>query len=348
MQLWLGRAASGSSFSDRVSGKAWNRSAQETEQSVIDTRTELKLSALGEMGAEAIRRTLLEQGRECPSVRTVSRILARSGALDRKVRVRRPPPPLGWHLPNLATREVELDSFDAVIGLVIRGGVDVEVLNGVSLHGGLVASWPLGSVTTDATLPRLLEHWREFGLPAYAQFDNDARFYGNHKHPDSLGRVVRQCLSLGVTPVFAPPREQGFQNAVESYNGKWQTKVWNRFQHESLETLCACSDNYVKALRKRLALRIEAAPKRTPFPKDWRDKRRHPLIGKVIFIRRSDEAGCVSFLGRTFQTLHSRPHRLVRAEVLYEEGRIDFYALRRAEPLNQPLLNQLTYTPKKE
>ena len=36
----------------------------------------------------------------------------------------------------------ELDSVDVVEGLVIKGGPQVEVLNAVSLHGGLVASWP--------------------------------------------------------------------------------------------------------------------------------------------------------------------------------------------------------------
>ena len=36
----------------------------------------------------------------------------------------------------------ELDCIDVVEGLVIKGGPHVEVLNAVSLHGGLVASWP--------------------------------------------------------------------------------------------------------------------------------------------------------------------------------------------------------------
>ena len=50
----------------------------------------------------------------------------------------RPAPPPGWYLPDLAARRAELDSFDIVEGLVIKGGPHVEVLNAVSLHGGLV------------------------------------------------------------------------------------------------------------------------------------------------------------------------------------------------------------------
>ena len=53
----------------------------------------------------------------------------------------------------------------------------------------------------------LIEHWRQHGLPDYAQFDNDTVFQGAHQWPDTFGRVTRLCLQLGVTPVFTPPRE---------------------------------------------------------------------------------------------------------------------------------------------
>ncbi len=347
VQLWISRPAEADgSFPDRVSGRASNRTTPEAESRILDSRARLKTSALGEVGAEAIHRDLTERGELPPSVSTIGRVLARSGALDGKKRTRRPPPPQGWYLPDVAAKEVELDQFDAVVGLVIRGGTDVEVLNGVSLHGGLVASWPQGAVTTDSILLRLVEHWREFGLPAYAQFDNDTRFQGAHQFKDSLGRVVRLCLSLGVTPVFAPPREPGLQNAVESYNGRWQAKVWNRFEHADLPELQERSLAYVAASRKRHARRIESAPGRTPFPQSWTLKKRFPLLDKVIFIRRSDEAGRVGLLGHRFEVDPNRPHRLVKAEVRYDQDRIDFFALRRAEPETQPLLAQTTYSPK--
>jgi hypothetical protein len=253
------------------------------------------------------------------------------------------PPPQGWYLPKVAAKLVELDQFDAIIGLVIRGGTDVEVLNGVSVHGGLIASWPQASVTTDSTLPRLLEHWREFGLPGYAQFDNDTRFQGAHQFKDSLGRIVRLCLSLGVTPVFAPPREPGLQNAIESLNGRWQAKVWNRWQHADLEELQQRSQAYVAASRKRHAKRIEAAPERTPFPSGWKNQKRFPLLGTVVFVRRSDEKGRVQLLGHTFEVDPERPHRLLRADVRYDQNRIDFHALRRADPSAQPLLTTVPY-----
>ncbi len=99
------------------------------------------------------------------------------------------------------------------------------MLNGISLHGGLVASWPMTDVTARTAVQALTEDGRQVGLPAYAQFDNDTIFQGPHQDADGVGRVMRLCLSLGVVPVFAPPRETGFQAAIESSNGRWQAKV---------------------------------------------------------------------------------------------------------------------------
>ena len=259
VQRWVQRAAgerlSRVPWADRLGGcrRAVNRVAVETEDVVLRVRRDLKeTSDLGEYGAVAIHRELRQRGHpQVPAVRTIGRVLDRRGALDAQRRRRWPAPPPGWYLPAVVRREVELDSIDIVVGLVIRGGTDVEVLNAISLHGGLAASWPCGDITARITVERLLEHWRSVGLPGYAQFDNDSRFQGTHKHPDSIGRVARVCLSLGVTPVFAPPRETGFQAAIENFNGRWQAKVWARFEHVSLAALQAQSVRFIEAMRRR-------------------------------------------------------------------------------------------------
>src|SRR6266516_3401827 len=273
------------------------RTASTTEDLILALRRELKQnSALGEYGDAAIERELQERHfSPLPSRRTIARILERRGALDGRRRQRRPPPPAGWYLPDVARGQSELDSFDIVEGLVIEGGIEVEVLNGVSLHGGLIASWPEGPITARRAADALIEHWRACGLPAYAQFDNDTRFQGAHQFADTIGRVSRLCLSLNVTPVFAPPRETGFQAAVENLNGRWQADL------------------------------------------------QAPLHGRMVFLRRTTEQGQVHLLGRSFRVDSNWPHRLVRAEVDLDRGRIAFYALRRRDPSAQPLLHTCDY-----
>jgi putative transposase len=351
VQRWVARAGDQRldrvDWSDRPCGlpTPLNRTDRAVEDRVLTIRQQLReTSDLGEFGAAAIHREWLARGlADPPSVRTIGLILERRGALDRRQRTRRPPPPPGWYLPLVADGRAELDSFDIVEGLVIRGGIPVEVLNGISLHGGLVVSWPRPVITAKCVVEALTEHWQAHGLPGYAQFDNDPIFEGAQVHPDTLGRVARACLSLGVSPVFVPPRETGFQAAIEGFNGLWQAKVWARFHFESLAGVQAQSARYVSAHRQRAAARIEAAPPRRPFPRRWQlDLQAHPQ-GQLIFLRRSDEHGQVQLLGRTFAVDPLWQHRLVRAEVDLKGQRIRFHTLRRRAPDQQPLVKETAY-----
>lgn len=357
MQYWLERA--GRKRLDRVD---WadapagcrtpkQRVSPATEELVLHVRKDLREhSVLGEYGAVAIHRELArryeeDQTTEVPSVRTLGRILSRRGVLDSQRRVRRPAPPRGWFLPEVAAGRSEMDSFDIVEDLALQGGVFVHVLNGLSLQGGLPASWPRSQITAKNTGAALLAHWREFGLPDYAKFDNDTVFQGAHQFRDTFGRVTRLCLSLGVTPVFVPPAELGFQADVESYNGRWQSKVWRRYRFSGVADVVTPSDRYVAACRQRSAARIEAAPPRRPFPRNWALDLQAPLSGTVIFLRRTDEHGCASLLGHRYLTSATWCHRLVRAEANLTQGKLRLYALRRREPNLQPLLITHCYRP---
>jgi hypothetical protein len=316
------------------------------EDRVLEVRSQLRTTSdLGFHGAAIIRQALEARGIESPpSERTINRILRRRGAFDGQRRVRRPPPPLGWSLPQVAARCHELDSIDVVEGLVIKGGPQVEVLNGISLHGGLVASWPVqASVTAKLVVECLAEHWREFGLPGYAQFDNDTIFQGTHAHPDAVGRVSRLCLGLGVVPVFVPPREPGFQATIERYNGSWQAKVWSRFEHDDLSGLQDLSRRHVAALRRHRADRIESAPSRRAFPMRWSLDLQARLKGRIVYLRRTDATGAVEVLGRNFEVDRQWVHRLIRAEVDLDGGLVRFYRLRRREPQDQPLMKEVVH-----
>lgn len=322
-----------------------NRTPRELEDVVLQVRRELReQSALGEYGADAIHRELLErQVADLPVPRTLHRILERRGALDGHRRMRHPPPPRGWYLPAVAAQRAELDQFDGIEGLVIQDGPEVEVLTAVSLHGGLVGAWPTSGITAEIVRKSLIAHWREWGLPTYAQFDNDTVFQGPHQHPDTMGSVTRLCLSLGVTPVFAPVCEFGFQAADESFNGRWQTKVWVRFHHANLDDLCDHSRKYVAAHRQRTTARREHAPTRRPFPSDWVLDLHARSQGQIIFLRRTSERSTVSLLGHIFEVTPSWVNRLIRCEVDLNQNEIRFYALRRRAPQEQPLLNTVAY-----
>jgi len=314
-----------------------NRTAQRLVKRILALRSWLKEHCpLGEFGAEAIRRRLQhEKISPLPCARTIERILDRAGLLICTRRRRWVAPPPGWYLPNLAEGCLELDAFDFVEDLAIRGGPSIAVLNGISLYGSLAAAWPQTAFTTLDVLACLPAHWRLFGLPHYAQFDNDTRFQGPHTLPGRLGRVVHLCLCLGLIPVFAPPRETGFQAKIESFNHLWQAKVWHRRRHTRLPALQKHSRQFIQAHRERHAARIEAAPLRATLsgtlPREIRQSH-------IVFLRRTTDRGTISVLETSVAVDKHWPNRLVRCELDARSCQLTIHALRRRQPEWQPLL----------
>lgn len=357
LQWWLTRAGTDPldqvdwSTHSRAPGRVHNGTSPEVELAVLACRQRLATtSALGFYGAQTIADTLRAEGTrlQLPSVRTIGRILQRHGVLDGRRRLRRPAPPPGWYVPALHLRQGEVEAFDVIEGLVIEGRGEIEVLTGKALWGPAAMAWPMSGVTAHTVLEHMLPYWRRHGLPHFAQFDNDTRFQGGHNHPDVLGRVVRVCLSLGITPIFAPPREHGFQAVIEHFNGLWQAKVWQRFHHTDLTMVQSRSEQFLAAYCRRMAQRTEHSPPRRPFPTDWSLNLQARPCGQVIYLRRTDAQGHVSLLGRSFPVDPVWPHRLLRCEVDFEHHQIRCYRLRRREPDQQPLVKTIEYVfPKK-
>jgi transposase len=353
VQRWLERAGAQPLASvewqarTHAPGAVANKTEAVLEREVCALRRQLATeSALGFVGAQAIHEALLGQSQfpVVPSVRTIGRILRRNGLLDFRRRIRRAAPPPGWYLPAAAQRLAEMDSFDVIEDLRMEGFGLFQVFTARALWGSAVSAWPAPVASTSFILEALHAHWRQHGLPTYAQFDNDVRFQGGHNHPDVIGRVMRLCLAVGVTPVFAPPLETGFQAVIENFNGLWQQKVWARCHHENLVALKAFSDRFVRAYGQRLAHRHDHLPRRRRFPVhfqlDWQTR----PTGSLIYLRRTSEAGAVKVLGHVFKLDPLWAHRLVRCEVDLDQGQIRCYRLRRREPSDQPLIATLPYT----
>lgn len=346
VSLWVKRSAGERldrfSFADSKPGRAWNRTGQPLEQRILQTRAWLREhSVLGEYGADAIEREL---GEQLPVSRaTINRVLRRHGATDAHGRVRRPPPPKGWYLPEVAAGRAEVDCFDFIEDLKIAGGPLLNALTAKSLHGALTDAWMLSQLSAKGAVACLQGRWSRDGLPTHAQFDNDTVFQGAHQFADTVGRVSRLCLALGVVPVFVPPLEHGMQNTIEGFNALWQAKVWQRHRVGSLGELQMRSDQYIAAHRARAQQAAEAAPPRRAMPRDFALDLRAPLTGQIIFIRRTDERGQVHLLGQRFSVSPDWLHRLVRCDVDFDHHCIRCFALRRRVPAEQPLLTIIPY-----
>lgn len=343
---WVERAAGHRldrvDWSDRKSGRAWNRTAVHLEERIVQLRRSLREdSVLGEYGARAIQAALKAEPR--PSIATINRVLSRRGLQDTVGRIRRPAPPPGWYLPAVVAGLAEIDCFDFIEDLKIADGPLVDALTAKSLHRVLTDCWIMRQRSAKRTALCLRQRWQRDGLPGYAQFDNDTLFQGAHQFAHAVGRISRLCLQLNVIPVFVPPLEHGMQNSIESFNALWQAKVWQRHRVRGVRELQRRSDHYIAAHRLRTAARAQAAPRRRPMPWNFKLNLHAPLRGLMIFIRRTDESGHVHMLGQRFAVSSGWPHRLVRCEVDFDHHCIRCFGLRRRAPGEQPLLATIPY-----
>ncbi len=335
-------------FSDQRARKksTHNRILPMVEQCIINTRLELKNhSALGEFGAEAIHRAMEADGcSHLPSIRTINNVLKRNGLLDGNSRVRFPAPPPGWYIPDVCAQDAEMDCFDYIEDLRLAGDPDfVFVLNTISLHGSLANSWVCPCMSSEFTASCVLEHWKQFGRPAYVQFDNGTVFSGPHK-PNQLGRLTRMCLELGSTVVFTIPRCTGPQAKMERFNLQWQKSIWNRFAFSDRDALMMQIQAFIDAYRQKNEVKISNAPKRYPVPADWQPTYPQDVQGKVIYLRQTDRNGNVFILGATYPVDPSWALRLVRCEVDLSNHQINIHRLRRRAYNDQPLLQRIEYT----
>jgi hypothetical protein len=312
-----------------------NKYSKRVEHRVLTIRKFLKeKSILGLFGPDAIRNTMIKQGdREVPSRQAIANIIKRHGLVDRRVRIHHPAPPPGWYLRGLVSKKVELDSADIVEKLYLRGGQEVQLFNVISLHGSLLFSVADKVITTEIVIDALTVPWQQFGLPRYVQFDNDMVFQGSRKKK-AIGRVLRFCLSLGVIPLFTTPYEQGFQGKIERFHGEIQRKFWRRKYFKNIRYVKEHLKQYVLEHRLKQQQNIVTSPQRRTFPKRWKwDETKWGIVPNtmIIYLRRTNEHGFISFLENDFWVGQHWVNRLVRAEVDLVKGVLRFYALRRAD-----------------
>jgi transposase len=159
VSLWVNRTIDQrldrGAFWSRKSGRAWNRTAACLEQHIVALRGSLREeSVLGEYGARAIQAALkAEQAKVKPSLATINRVLSRRGLQDAVRRIRRPAPPQGWYLPEVAAGRAELDCFDFIEDLKIADGPLVDLLTAKSLRGTLSDAWVLKQRSAKRTAP---------------------------------------------------------------------------------------------------------------------------------------------------------------------------------------------------
>jgi transposase InsO family protein len=192
----------------------------------------LELYNRGEFcGAQAIQWRLEElQVSPLPSLRTIGRILRRHELTHRRTGRYEPK---GKAYPALeAAKPGWVHQADFVGPCYLKGPLRFYSLNIVDLATARCALEPL-TQGRDHLTTALWASWMRLGMPHYLQVDNDAVFYGSHRHPRGMGKLIRLCLLYGVQPYFIPLAEPWRNGVIEKFNDVWQQKFLHRVVMES-------------------------------------------------------------------------------------------------------------------
>lgn len=205
---------------------------------VVATRHALEADGLF-AGAQAIHWELDERGIAVPSVRTIGRILARTGVSRRR---RGRYEPTGKHYPGPgADGPGAVHQSDFVGPRYLVGPVRFYSLNSVDLATGRGAVQPLLQRDAQETIAAFWATWGRLGMPRHQQVDNEVVFYGGPLHPRALGPLIRLCLHHEIELWFIPPGEPWRNGVVEKFNDHWKDKFFRREHLAHVEALDSAS-----------------------------------------------------------------------------------------------------------
>jgi hypothetical protein len=252
------------------------------------------------IGARTIQHEYRKKYGTAPGQRTIHRILKHHHlvASARRRRTRYRPHP-------------EADSPNAVqatdiITRWIYGGLVVQTFNTVDIYSNDVSCTTHADKTGVAARQHLLQTWKTLGIPALAQFDNEAAFSGG-RHAQAISQVVRLCLYFGLPVLFTPLGEASYNWPVEIFNDLWAERVWNRHPFSRRSDVPRVQqaflnwyrNNYIAPRQSDTPARLRQGYPIRRLPEAWVESLpdRLPICAGLIHaVRRVSETGYTSFL----------------------------------------------------
>jgi hypothetical protein len=178
---------------------------------------------------------------------------------------------------------------------------------------------------TEAWCAHFLHAWRELGVPAVSQLDNEFGVVGGNPHGFTFSQVVRLGLLFGVHWWFIPLGEPGRNPDIESFNGLWQDRVLWRHRCPALPDVRRTSARFLRYYHARPHRKLRVATHGSRFPgavlaaarpelrrippgfclDRYRDRTgalQLPLArGRLSFVRRVSGTGTITLPGGTYR-----------------------------------------------
>jgi putative transposase len=323
----------------------------DTRVLVLNLRRRLVRSAVGLVGARALRHEILKRRllRPVPCEATIKHWLQEAG-LTQSV----PPlpetsyypvphfaPETVWHLMDWTARYIE-------------GGQKVFAFHTVDAQTRGLTETLRPDKTVASVIAHGLEVWQKLGVPDFLQLDNDSAFTGGEKTARRFGAFVRLCLSLGIELIFIPPAEPKRNSIVESVHRLWAASFWDRHHFRSFAQVRRKGPKFTEwyahhyfppVLKGLTPAQAHKKVKRQRLTKAQARGLPQPLpvtAGRVHFIRRVSPAGEIGVLGETWRVGKSLVGQYIWATVVTHTQQLEIYH-RRAERGTPRLVKTFAY-----
>ncbi len=282
-----------------------NQTLEVVERRILRLRRQLVrhqprgLRFLG-IGARTIQHEYRRRYGGAPSLSTIQRIL------DRHHLVEHPRPARSRYRPHPAAEAPNAVQATDIITRWIYGGSVVQTFNTVDIYSNDVYSTTHAEKSGAEACQHLLATWKTLGIPALAQFDNEAAFSGG-RYAQSISPVVRLCLYFGIPVLFTPLGEASYNWPVEIFNDLWAQRFWNRHRFSRRGDVPRAQQTFLHWYRTDyIAPRQSDTPAHLRqgypiqrLPDHWAEQVPDLLpicAGLIHAVRRIDEAGYTRFL----------------------------------------------------
>ncbi len=269
---------------------------------------------------------------EIPSASTIKRIVKRHGLkVNKRERYKRIKSKKRYTLLN-PTQINEMHQVDFVGPRFITGYGPISSLNLIDVVSNQVYIERYDSGSMDNVINFLIRYLSDNPAPRYLQLDNGMSFIGNFKTPRRFSRFVRLCLYVGIEVVFIAPSSPWMNGCIESFNGWFGSKFWDKDTFADLEDMRTRSLHFVdqyndlSAWKKRNKGLNPIEPVRMLKNAVEIDLDNVPLTdGQVHFIWRVDNEGQINVLNEALNVGEEFISEYVRATICTGKRKMEVY-----------------------